>query len=144
MATETVYGTIASSSVAVTAALTGYYQSITVQNLADPATTVAGTETQIIWVRADGTAAVAEADGCFAVMPGQVLTLNNGLAFWSQVYSVIPAGTLTGAPAGQGTPYEVQPYGSSLVGGKTNPGVHVSVILDTGSVSTNFAVSSND
>ncbi len=144
MATETAYGTIASSSTAVTATLSNFYQSITVENLGDPSTTVAGTESQIIWVRADGTAAVKEADGCYAVMPGQVLTLNNGLQWWSQVYSVLPKGTLAGTGPGTGTPYVVQPYGSSLYGQTANPGVSVSVILDTGSTSTPFVVSSND
>lgn len=141
MATETAYGTIASSTVATTATLSNYYQSITVENLADPVTTTAGTETQIIWVRADGVAAVKEADGCYAVMPGQVLTLNNGLIWWSQVYNVLPKGTISVSP---GTPAEVQPYGSSLMGQTANPGVSVSVILDTGTTSTPFVVSSND
>lgn len=144
MATETFYGTIASSTVPVTAALSNWYQSLTVENLGDPSTTTAGTETQIIWVRADGIAAAARADGCFAVMPGQVLTLNNGLIWWSQVYSVLAKGAIVGTGPGTGTPYEVFPYGSSLFGQTANPGTSVSVILDTGTTSTQFVVSSND
>lgn len=139
MATETVRGSIGSSVTPVTVTLSNFYQSITVENLA-----LAGTASSIIWVRADGTAAVSEADGCFPIQPGQVLTLNNGLAFWSQVYSVLAKGTLTGSSAGQGTPYEIQPYGASLVGGQANPGVSVSVILDTGSGPVIFEVASND
>jgi hypothetical protein len=142
MATETVYGTIASSTVAVTAALTGNYGSVQVTNLGDPDTATAGTETQVFWVRADGTAAVKEADGCFPVMPGQSVTLNNGLAYWSQAYSVIPAGSLTGGTPG--TPALVQPFGSSLAGGASNPGVSVSIILDTGTTSTPYSVASAD
>ena len=134
MATETIRASVASSAVATAVALTNYYQSITVENLGSG----------LVWIRADGTAAVSQADGCFPLNTGQTLTLNNGLAFWSQVYSNIPAGTLTGAPAGQGTPYEIQPYGSSLVGGKANPGVSVSAILDTGSSAILIEVASAD
>lgn len=138
-ATETVYGTIASSTVAVTSALTGNYGSVTVENLATPINT--GAETQIIWVRADGIAAVKEADGAFAVMPGQTIVLDNGLAWWSQGLMNVPAGTVT---VSNGTPAIVQPFGSSIAGGIANPGVSVSTILDSGTTSTNFVVSSND
>lgn len=137
---QTFYGTIASSTVAVTAALTNYYDSVVVENLATPIVT--GAETQIIWVRADGTAAVKEADGCFAITPGQSLVLDNGLAFWRQSESVIPAGTM--AASSVSAPASIVPMGSSLAGGVANPGSSVSVILDSGTTSTPFVVSSND
>lgn len=133
MATETVYGTIASSTVPVSVSLTGYFQNITIQNLSS---------SQLIWARADGTAAASEADGSYAIQPGTTVELSNGEPYWTQAFSVIPAGTLVGGTPG--TPAEIQPYGSSLAGGKANPGVHVSVILDTGTTSTNFVVSSAD
>lgn len=139
-ASQTFYGTIASSTVAVTATLTNYYDSVVVENLGVPLST--GPETQIIWVRADGTAAVKEADGCFAIMPGQSLVLDNGLAFWRQSQSVIPAGTM--AASSVSAPASITPMGSSLAGGVANPGTSVSVILDTGTTSTPFVVSSND
>jgi hypothetical protein len=135
-ASETAYASVASSSAATTMALTGYYGSVLVENL----TATSGT---IIWVRADGTAAVKEADDCFAIDPGQSLVLDNGLANWSQAYSVIPAGTLVGGGPSQG-PAVVQPFGSSLAGGTANPGTSVSVILDTGSGPVQVAVSSVD
>jgi hypothetical protein len=139
-ASETVYGTIASSTVAVTASLTAYYDAVLVQNLATPV--VSGAETQIIWVRADGTAAVKEADGCYAIMPGQSLLLDNGLAYWRQSQSVIPSGTM--AVSSVSAPASITPMGSSLAGGVANPGTSVSIILDSGTTSTPFVVSSND
>jgi hypothetical protein len=139
MATQTVYGTIASAVTPVTVTLSNFYQSITVQNLGVPL--AVGPETQIIWVRADGTAAAPQADGSYPVMPGQTLALNNGLIWWSQVYNVLAKGTISVVP---GTPAEIQPYGTSLLGGKANPGVSVSIILDTGTTSTPFLVSSDD
>jgi hypothetical protein len=132
MATETARASVSSSTVATTIALTNYYQSITLENLG----------TGLVWVRADGVAAVSEADGCFPLNTGQTITLNNGLAYWSQVYSVLSKGTLTGGTPG--TPAGVQPYGSSLAGGTANPGVSVSAILDTGSSAVVIEVASND
>jgi hypothetical protein len=131
-ATDSVQVTVTAAS-AVTAALTGNYQSVVVKN---PTITSGIT----VWARADGTAAVAEADGCYAVAPGETLVLDNGLSYWSQAYSVIGKGTVTVKP---GTPAIVQPYGSSLAGGVTNPGSSVSLILDsTGSLP--IIVESND
>jgi hypothetical protein len=132
MATESIRVSVASSTVATSAALTGYYQDITVENIGSG----------LVWVRADGIAAVSEADGCFPLNTGQTLTLSNGLAYWSQVYSVLPKGTLTGGTAW--TPAEVQPYGSSLAGGQANPGVSVSAILDTGSTPILIEIASAD
>lgn len=139
-ATETVYGTIASSTVAVTAALSAWYDTITIENIATPINT--GAETQTIWARADGIVAVKEADGCFVIMPGQVVELSNGLTSWRQSQSVIPAGTM--AASSISAPATISPMGSALAGNVANPGTSVSVILDTGTTSTNFVVSSND
>jgi hypothetical protein len=133
MATETARVSVGSSTVATTVTLSNYYSSITVENLA---------ASGLVWVRADGTAAVSEADGCFPLNAGQTITLNNGLAYWSQVYSVLAKGTLSGGTPG--TPAEVQPYGSSLAGGESNPGVSVSAILDTGSSAILIEVASAD
>jgi hypothetical protein len=132
-ATETVEHTVTAVT-AVSFALTGYYNSVLVENLT-------ATSGVLAWARADGTAAVAGADGCFPIEPGTSLVLDNGLPTWSQALSVIQSGSLTGGTPG--TPALVQPFGSSLAGGTANPGCSVSVILDTtGSVS--IAVSSVD
>lgn len=119
----TVYGTIASSTTAVSAALAERYGYIAVENLSPPAG--ATPEPQLIWVRTDGTAAVKEADGCFSVNPGErmVVAPMNGL--WTQAALCIPNGT---------------GMGQSRYGGTANPGTSVSVILDNGTTSTNFSV----
>jgi hypothetical protein len=119
----TVYGTIASASVAVTVALAERYDYLAIENLA-PA--VAGApETQIIWVRTDGVAAVPQADVNFSVMPGERVLVSPMNGLWTQAALNIPHGT---------------GMGQSLYGGTANPGTSVSVILDTGTVSTNFSV----
>lgn len=144
MATETVYLDFTSTGTAQTAALTGYYGSVLVENL------TTGTGAGIIWVRADGTAAVSEADDNFAIAPGQSMVLNNGLAIYDQGLLNVAHGTLTGNGPGTGTPYVVQPYGASLAvpsSGYVNPGCHVSVILDSNTAGTpavQVAVSSAD
>lgn len=141
MATETVEHSVASSSTAVPFVLTNYYANLQVQNL------TTGTGATVIWVRADGTAAVSEADGAFAIDPGQSLILNNGLPIYDQGLLNVAHGTLAGTGPGTGTPYVVQPYGASLAvpsGGYVNPGSNVSVILDTGSGPVQVAVSSVD
>jgi hypothetical protein len=139
MATETVVHTVASAVTAVPFVLTNYYSSVLVENL----TVTSGV---LIWARADGVAAVAEADGCFAIEPGASLVLNNGLPIYDQGLLNVAHGTLVGTGPGTGTPYVVQPYGASLAvpsGGYTNPGCSVSVILDSAG-SANVAVSSVD
>lgn len=135
MATETIRGTIASATTPVSVALTGYYQNVTVENLAASGGTT-------IWVRADGIAAVAGADGAFPVLAGQVLSMANGLGYWTQAFSVISKGAVVGGVPG--TPAETYPYGSSLAGGVANPGVTVSAVLDNGTTSTTFEVASDD
>jgi hypothetical protein len=140
MATETVYNSIASGT-AVTFTLTGYYQSVLVQNLTPAGETTPDVAT-IIWARADGTAAVAQADLNFAISPGQSLVLNNGLTSWDQAQSVIPAGTMAASLVS--APATISPMGSALGGGIANPGCSVSVILDTGSGPVQVAVSSVD
>lgn len=122
----TVYGTIASSTVAVSVALAERYDYIAIENLAPPPDAASpNAETQIIWVRTDGTAAVSEADDNFSVMPGERLVLAPMSGLWTQAALNIPHGT---------------GMGQSLYGATANPGTSVSVILDTGSVSTNFSV----
>lgn len=137
MASETVEHSVASSVTPVAFVLTGYYNSVLVENL----TATSGT---LIWARADGIAAVAGADDCFPIEPGQSLVLDNGLPTWSQGLLNIQAGTLIGGPAMSGTPAMVWPMGTSIAGGTANPGSSVSVILDTGSGPVNVAVSSVD
>lgn len=89
--------------------------------------TAAGTGT--LYVRTDGTAAAVGGDGTVSVNPGEVVVVANSLGLWSQAASVIPAGTYpTGSVLNSGTPPEIQPYGSSLYGGTTNPGTNVTVI----------------
>jgi hypothetical protein len=144
MATETVYLDFVSTGTAQTATLANYYSNILVENL------TTGTGSGIIWVRADGIAAVSEADDNFAVSPGQSLILSNGLAIYDQGLLNVAHGTLTGNGPNTGFPYAVQPYGTSLAvpsGGYTNPGCHVSVILDSntsGTPAVQVAVSSVD
>jgi hypothetical protein len=135
MATETVYLDLASGT-AQTATLTSYYSNILVENL------TTGTGATIIWARADGTTAVAQADDNFAIAPGESLVLNNGLGIYDQGLLNVAQGSLAGGTAW--TPAEVQPYGSSLAGDKANPGSKVSVILDLGSGPVQVAVSSVD
>jgi len=137
MATESVEHSVASSVTPVTFALTGYYSNVLVENL----TTTSGV---VIWARADGTAAVSEADGCFAIDPGQSLVLSNGLAIYDQGLLNVAKGTMLGGGLSLGTPYQISPLGSSLAGGTANPGSTVSVILDTGSGPVQVAVSSVD
>lgn len=123
MATETVYLDLGSS--AQTATLTSYYSNVLVENLTEASVTGSG----VIWARADGVAAVSEADGTFAIAPGESIVLSNGLPIYDQGLLNVAAGTLTGGTAW--TPAEVQPYGASLAGGKANPGSKVSVIADS-------------
>lgn len=139
MATETAYVSLASAVTASAISLTGYYPSIAVTNLTEQGATGATP----IWVRADGIAAVTEADGAFAIASGQTLILNNGEPLWSQGLANVPVGVLVGG-VGTGTPAVVMPYGSSLAGGIANPGTHVSVILDNGVGPVQVAVASND
>lgn len=140
MATETVYLDFTATGTAQTATLTNYYSNILVENLTEP-----GTGAGIIWVRADGTTAVSEADDNFAIAPGESLVLNNGLGIYDQGLLNVAQGSLVGGTAW--TPAEVQPYGSSLAGDKANPGSKVSVILDSSTPATpavQVAVSSVD
>jgi hypothetical protein len=144
MATETVYLKFTANT-AQTATLTGYYNSILVENLTAASVTGSG----IIWVRADGTVAVSEADGTFAIDPGASLVLNNGLPLYDQGLLNVAHGTLSGNGPLTGTPYVVQPYGASLAvpsSGYASPGCSVSVIPDSNTASTaiQVAVSSVD
>lgn len=91
----------------------------------------AGATPGTVYVRTDGTAAVAGADGTYAVANGEELVFANALPLWTQAASVIPAST-SGAgaytvPSGSG-PSEVVPMGSSPYGQSANPGTSVSVI----------------
>lgn len=144
MATETVYLDFTATGTAQTATLTNYYNSILVENL------TTGTGSGIIWVRADGTAAVSEADDNFAIAPGESLILNNGLPIYDQGLLNVAHGSLAGNGPNTGFPYTVQPYGASLAvpsGGYSNPGCHVSVILDSNTAASpavQVAVSSVD
>jgi hypothetical protein len=139
-----VKGTIASSTTAVTVALLPRWAYIAVSNLG-----VAGTNPSI-WVKTDGTVPVAPGeDNSFAVPPGQTVLVANQKPMWFQSDTVIPFGTdvpsvlTAGSPGWPGTPAMQNPLGSSAQGGVATPGTTVSVLLDTGSTSTNFAVSGN-
>jgi hypothetical protein len=123
------------SSAASNTTLTGYYTSVLVENL------TTGTGATIIWARADGVTAVSEADGTFAIDPGQSLVLQNG-TIWDQGLLNVPAGSLSGGTPW--TPAYNYPYGTALNGAIANPGTVVSVILDTGSGPVQVAISSND
>jgi len=94
------------------------YAYVTVENTGAAAT--------LIYVRTDGTAATVGGDFCIVVGSGQSVTIANELPSWSQVANVIAAGTQSaGKPW---SPSEIQPYGSSLYGGKASPGTSVSLI----------------
>jgi hypothetical protein len=121
----TVYGTISSSTVAVSVALAERYNYLTIENLSPPG--AATPELQLIWVRTDGTAAVKEADGCFSVNPGERMLVAPMNGIWTQAALNIPFGTNNW-------------QGASLYGRVANPGTSVSVILDNGTTLTNFSV----
>jgi|SRR5215469_2169382 len=83
----------------------------------------------IVYVRTDGTAATVGGDNCVAVEAGQTAVIANNQLWWTQASNVIPAGTYpAGEQIGSGTPAEIQPYGSSLLGQVVSPGTSVSVI----------------
>jgi|SRR6266478_4003041 len=86
---------------------------------------VSNTGATVLYARADGTDAVTtNADFNYAVPPGTTVLVANGLPLWNQASSVMPAGTVS---VSQGTPSEIQPYGSSLWGQKVSPGTSISL-----------------
>jgi hypothetical protein len=142
MATETQYVDLTAAT-ATAVSFASNYGSVQVSNLTPPGATTPFLATTI-WARADGVVAVAEADGAFAIGPGESLILDNGEPSWSQGLANVGAGTLVGGPILSGTPAMVRPMGTSLAGGIANPGTHVSIILDNGTGPTQVAVASND
>jgi hypothetical protein len=74
-------------------------------------------------------------DGIFVVPGGATALVPNQLAAtWHQSQSVIASGTLVGGTP-VWTPAEMQPLGTSLVGGKSDPGTTINFI-STGSGTT--------
>lgn len=70
-------------------------------------------------------------DGIFEIPAGATLTIPNQLPLWYQSQSVIQTGTIQGTTLGQGTPDQMNPYGSSLAGGKADPGTIINFIAVT-------------
>lgn len=113
MAVNSLSLTIAAANVAQSGSLTPRYQYVSVLN-------ESGLE---IFVRTDGTAAVVDADLCYAVAPGERALIANMTPLWTQAQAVLPAGS-------------VNQWGQAKNGGAANPGTPVSVITTAGTLAT--------
>lgn len=77
--------------------------------------TVTNTGTGVLYARADGTTAVAAAQGTYAVLPAESAILANGQALWYPSSKVLQAGTAN----------QLQ---ESRTGGAANPGTVISLV----------------
>jgi hypothetical protein len=115
------------ASTAETTTFADRYGYVTVQNLS-------ATAGQLLYVRADGTAATVGGQGCLVVPAGGQVVIANGEPLWYQSSKVIAqganqfgGGNTASSPSNPGT---VTPM-ESLAGQMANPGTHVSVISST-------------
>jgi len=125
--TSTYSSTIAVAGTAETTTFGDRYGYVTVVN--DSAT--AG---QLLYVRADGTAATVGGQGCLVVPAGGQVVIANGEPLWFQSSRVsaqgvnqFGGGNTASSPSSPGT---VTPM-ESLAGQMANPGTHISVISST-------------
>lgn len=128
----TYYGSAATSASGFTTIFTFRYNYLTVTN----------TGANAIFLTTDGKTApvTTGGDGIFEIPAGQTMTIPNQLPSWYPSQTVIPTGVIQGEGAnlGQGTPDQMYPLGSSLAGGKADPGTIINFIAVTGT--TTFVV----
>jgi hypothetical protein len=127
---STYSSTITTASTAELTTFADRYGYVVVQNLA----TTAG---ELLYVRADGTAATIGGEGCLVIPAGGQPVIANGLPLWYQSSKVIAqganqfgGGNTADSPSSPGT---VTPM-ESLAGQMANPGTKISVISSTASL----------
>jgi hypothetical protein len=125
--TSTYSSTIAAAGTAEATTFADRYGYVVVQN-------TSATAGQILYVRADSTAATVGGQGCLAVPAGGQVIIANGLLLWYQSSKVIQKGSnqfgggnTADSPSSPGM---IQSQ-DSLAGQMANPGTTVSVISST-------------